>query len=341
MAESVLKNTLIEVNGLVDPVINEVLSANIDKNNVDATLYQCAAGGKRLRPALAIVSSRLFGGADGEVIYPAAALEILHNYTLIVDDIIDHSETRRDKPTVWKKYGKSMAECFSLYYAASIFEAAQKTKSNGPVSALLAKTLKIIIDGEIIDIFFERSGRDDEPYVIENRPKEISRQDYFDMVGKKTAILLSASCEVGGICASASEEQLSALRDYGFNMGVAFQIQDDLLDIFGDEAEFGKKIGKDLIEKKMGNFIVLLALEKLEGEDRDKVWQLLHSLEPVSDAKVSEITKIIEKTNAKEEASEVANSFMEKALKALEKLPQNQHRDTLVEIANYIVKRTK
>lgn len=334
-----IKGVLEEITDKVDPAIYELLTSSVDKRYQDIARYQISCGGKRLRPALAVMSSEMLGGKLEDVLYPAASLEILHTATLIIDDIIDNSDFRRNDPTVWKKFGTSMAECFSMDYVVSIFQGANKSSERAALTEVFAKTLKSIVDGEIADILFERSGREDEPFVVEHRYDIVSKKDYFDMIGNKTAILIQASCQVGGICAGGSREQMDALMDYGWGIGVSFQLRDDILDIFGDEKSFGKKIGKDIIEKKMGNIIVILALEELEKEDKKALLDILASEEDIKDEDISEAIKIIKKTDAKDKAYNLSKKYVGEALKSLQKLPQNESNQALKDLAEFIIER--
>lgn len=341
MSNTDLKEKLANINQLVNPVICELLTLDVEEKNKDVALYQCMVGGKRIRPALVILAGQLFGASADELIYPAASVEILHNSTLIIDDIIDHSDSRRDQPTCWSKYGQSIAECTAFTYLASTFGGLTKSNNSSRLIDLYSKTLKIIIDGEIKDILFERSGREDEPYVVNNRYKNITTDDYFEMIGQKTAVLLRACCQAGAIVANANDDQIYSVGEFGFNLGMAFQVRDDILDIFGDEKEFGKKIGKDIIEKKMGNFIILTAMEELDQNDREILRSLLEGDSQITDNEVQIVTSLINKTNAKNIAEKAANSFIEKSFGSLEQLPQNEYKDTLEQIANYIVNRDK
>lgn len=334
-----IKEVLTEITEKVDPAIYELLTSSVEEKCQEIARYQISCGGKRLRPALAIMCSDMLDGKLEDVLYPAASLEILHNATLIIDDIIDNSEFRRNDPTVWKKYGTSMAECFSMDYVVSIFQGANKSPEREALTEVFAKTLKTIVDGEVADILFERSGREDEPYVVKNRYKVVTQKDYFDMVGKKTATLIQASCQVGGICAGGSKEQVDALMDYGWGIGVSFQLRDDILDIFGDEKSFGKKIGKDIIEKKMGNIIVILALEELEKDDKKALLNILTSDGEVSDEDISEAINIIGKTNAEENAYKLSKKYVDDALESLKKLPQNESNQALKDLAEFIIER--
>ena len=336
-----LKENLAKINQLVEPVIRELLTKNVEPSNTDLACYQCSVGGKRIRPALVLMSGQIFGGDKNDLLYPAASIEILHNATLIVDDIIDHSEFRRDQPTCWSKFGKSITECTSFTYIASVFSGLSQTKNGLQLVDLYSKTLKVIIDGEIKDILFERSGRDDEDYVVKNRYKIITKDDYLQMISQKTAVLLQTCCKAGAICADASDEQIAIIGNFGFNLGIAFQIRDDMLDIFGNEKEFGKKIGKDIIEKKMGNFVILSAIEQLAPDDKTTIINLLESSKEISSEDISLVTSLIEKTSAKKLATDTANSYIQNALELLKMLPQNEYNENLAALANYILNREK
>lgn len=339
MSNNDLKNKLAEINVLVEPAINQLLAQDLEQYTAEVARYQCGVGGKRIRPALVILSGQVFGGRAEDLIYPAASVEILHNATLIIDDIIDHSEFRRNEPTCWSKFGQSIAECASFMYLSSVFSGINLSDSRQKLIDLYSSTLKVIIDGEIKDILFERSGRENDNFVTTHRYREISKDDYFKMIGQKTAELLQTCCKAGAIISNANEEQTAIIGGFGFNLGMAFQIRDDILDVFGDEKEFGKKIGKDIIEKKMGNIIILSAIDKLEQWDRDMICNILTSSKEVSDEDVATVTALVEKTGARQEAEDTANSFIQKAFDALEKLPKNEYNETLKEIAKYIVDR--
>ncbi|MEI7917829.1 MAG: polyprenyl synthetase family protein [Candidatus Saccharibacteria bacterium] len=336
-----LKQKLIKFNQLVEPVIDELLTCDVEARNIEVALHQIKSGGKRIRPALVIISGQIFGCKVDDLLYPAAAIEILHNSTLIVDDIIDHSLLRRDVPTTWNKYGKSIAQCTSFMYIASVFAGLSHANNSPKLIDLYSNTLKVIIDGEIKDILFERSGRDDENFVVENRYKVVTKSDYLEMIGQKTAVLLQACCQAGAICAGASDAHIKAVGEFGFNLGMAFQIRDDILDIFGDEKEFGKKIGKDIIEKKMGNYVILSAIKRLDDKDKSKIMRLLESQSVITDQDVMAVTKLIKKTDAYDDAEVLAGMYIDNALKTLDKLPQNESNTELREIAHFVIERNR
>jgi geranylgeranyl diphosphate synthase type I len=166
-------------------------------------LYPVRAGGKRVRPALAILSCLASGGRE-EQAYPAAiAVELVHNYSLILDDIIDHSELRRGKPTLWKKYGLSTAILVAVHYRETVSEVLNDSPNPRLFHEVIARAVKLLVDGERLDILFEQAGREDEPYVIQHRRRAVSLDEYIRMVERKTAALIQAACELGALSAGA------------------------------------------------------------------------------------------------------------------------------------------
>lgn len=330
--------TLKQLSNLIEPIIDSVLTSHLEKKNHFLFKYQVKTGGKKLRPALAIISCKLLGGKLKDVLYPAAGLEILHNYTLIIDDIVDNSNLRREKPTLWFKFGNSIAQCVSIGYSASVFQTINNSKNPKKIAEILAKAMKAISDGQILDILFEQGGREKESYVVKNRYKSITKNDYFKMIGKKTAYLFQACCEIGAVSASASEKQIAALKDYGFNLGIAFQIQDDILDIFGSEEKFGKKIGKDIIEKKLGNTIIFFALKELNDKGKQKILGIMRK-KHIKNKDIKEAIKLINQTKSRQKARQLAEEFIEKAKRNLNFLPKNKWNNILREIANFTLKR--
>jgi len=283
---------------------------------------------------------QLLGGKIKDVLYPAAGLEILHNYSLIVDDIIDNSILRRGKPTAWAKFGKSIAQCIGIDYPAAAFQAANRSKEPIKISELFARTMKTIVDGEILDILFEQQGREDESYVVKNRYQNITEKDYFEMVNKKTAALFQTCCEAGGICAGAKEKELKVLRNYGFNLGIAFQITDDILDIFGEKGSTTKKIGRDIRERKEGNIIIHFALKKLSKRKKQRILRIMRKKE-IKNKDIKEAVKLINQTRSRQKAYQFGQKFVEKAKKNLNSLSKNKWNDILREIAGFAIEREK
>jgi len=329
-----------KITKIVDPKIKEVLDLSVDKRTQKLINYQIEVGGKRLRPALAILSCLVCGGKTDNVLYPAAGIEILHNCSLIYDDIIDNSNLRREKPSTWFKFGRSIAQCVGMDYAAAIFQAANRSKKPLQTSELFAKTLKAVVDGEILDILFEQSGKNDEKYINGNRYKKITLKDYLKMVSKKTAALIQACCEVGGIVTSDKKSEIDALRNYGFNLGIAFQIRDDILDIFGNKKEFGKRIGNDIKERKLGNIVIFYALKELPQSKRKKVLTVLRKRE-IRNKDIKEVIKILKETKAREKAYLLGEKYIKKAKESLKILPKNKWNKVLSDIADFVIERNR
>ena len=340
MRKKILDKKLKQITKRIEPKARKFLNSYISKNFQEAVDYQISTGGKKIRPALAIIICRMLGGKLKDVSSPAAGLEILHNYTLIIDDIIDNSKLRRNKQTVWKKFGCSIADCAAMNYAAALFQSANCSKNPQKVTELFVKTLKTIIEGEVLDILFERSGRKNEPYIKKNRYQKIAEKDYFEMIIKKTAILFQSSCEVGGICGGAKKQQINFLKNYGLNLGIAFQIQDDILDIFGEEKKFGKKIGQDIKERKGGNIVIFQALKELSKSDQKKVQAFLKK-EKISKSDIKKGIELIKKTNALKKSQKEGQKFANQAKEQLKFLPQNQWNKILSDLTDFVVKRKK
>lgn len=232
--------------------------------------YTLALGGKRIRPRLVLLAVGLCGGDIEQGKDAAIAVEMLHNFTLIHDDIMDNAATRRGKPSVFKKWDTNTAILSGdvLFTLAMEQLAYYQTKHFKPhVYGLLMneflKATRIVCEGQQRDMDFENLS-------------EVHIDDYLLMISQKTARLLSASLKMGGIIAGASPEQIQALYELGFHAGVAFQIQDDLLDAFGDPSKFGKKQGGDIREGKK-TYLSILALEKANEADKSHLASILAS----------------------------------------------------------------
>ena len=225
-------------------------------------------------------------------------------------------------------------------YLAAAFEGANHSKKPALISEIFAETLKTVINGEILDILFEQQGRQEEPYIVKYRYHKITKQKYYEMIGRKTASLAQSCCEIGGICAEASKKQLKALKDYGFNLGMAFQIRDDILDIFGDEKKFGKKIGKDIEERKLGNIVILSALSGLSKSDKERFLKIIRKKE-IKNKDIKEAIRLIKKTQAREKSRSLAEEFSAKAKKQLKCLPKNKWNKALRALADFTVQREK
>jgi len=286
--------------------------------------YLRASGGKRVRPALLVLANYAVGGngATKNTIRLATVMEMLHTATLVHDDIIDNADLRRSRASVNAKFGNQVAVLMGDWLYMSAFETSLEERSLEILEILTGLTRKMT-EGELIQLT-----------MIGNTA--ITRDEYFDILRRKTAYLFSGCCEIGAILGGASSEQREALRDYGMNLGIAFQLADDLLDFTADEHALGKAAGADLIEGKVTLPLILL---------QEKLPNLRAELERVIDDGVyDDISRgsIAEKLAANgtiDSIRETALSFANAARKNLELLPESEYRFALDEIPNFAVDR--
>jgi len=328
-------NTLTSLGQKVDPVMIGYLKKGAKRDLIPANIYQINAGGKRVRAALTLLSCKAVGGKISDAILPAAAIELIHNYSLIMDDIIDKGEIRRGIPTVRAKYSDDMALLVGMFYREVIEDIARNCSVHKKIQDLIIYTIKETIEGERLDILFEQIGRP-EDYIIKHRFKTISYDSYLQLIGKKTATLMRSACQAGTLAARASSQKEKSLVDYGWNTGLAFQITDDILDIFGEKT--GKEIGKDIIEHKLGNAIIMYAFQEMDTKSKKKFLDILR-LTKVDAKSVKKAIELIEKTKAKDKAYKSAKKFATNGKKALLALPDSKARGQLIELADFIVDR--
>ncbi len=286
--------------------------------------YIRSSGGKRIRPALLILANRASGGdaASENVIRMATVMEMLHTATLVHDDIIDHADTRRGRDSVNKHFGNQMAVLMGDWLYMSAFETSLKERSLAVLDILTRLTRKMT-EGELIQLT-----------VIGDT--EITEEAYFDILRRKTAYLFSGCCEIGAVVAGADPVKQTALRDYGMNLGVAFQLADDLLDFTSDERAMGKAAGADLLEGKLTLPLILLCREQPEFKNELKEIIADGSYQNGARAKV---LKRLEDHGAFEQIRSVALAYADAARKNLEVLPQTKYSLALEEIPSFVIER--
>lgn len=310
---------------LVEAEYERQASSNIQVINYLGD-YLRASGGKRVRPALLVLSNYTVGGAasDDNVIRLATVMEMLHTATLVHDDIIDNADTRRSRTSVNARFGNQSAVLMGDWLYMSAFETSLRERSLEILDILTRLTRKMT-EGELIQLTL--LGR-----------TNITEKDYFDVLQRKTAFLFSACCEIGAILGNASKERQTALRDYGMNLGTAFQLADDWLDFTAEEEILGKASGADLLEGKM-TLPLLLLLQK-EPSMRADLEQIMHDGDYQNGAREKLFTKL-EKHGTLEETRRRAYHYAETARKNLEVLPVSKYRESLEEIPTYMIERNK
>ena len=309
--------------------------------------YTLAAGGKRVRPQLAMIGSQLFGGKDEEVLPAALALEVFHNFTLLHDDVMDKAEVRRGRPTVHIQWNENTA----ILSGDQMMIEAYTLLSQVPERAL-ARVLQLfnkmateICEGQQYDVDFEQKN-------------DVTIEEYLMMIRLKTSVLLANALQIGAYIAGASEEEQQAVYQFGINIGLAFQIQDDILDVWGDPKTFGKAVGGDIACNKK-TFVYLEAMrprgeeakgEEAKGERREAKGERLEAREELEDwynqvlddnkEKIARVKEIFELLGVREACEQVVRDYTQKALDILETLPQNAASEELRKLAEKLLGRS-
>ena len=308
---------------LVEAEFERQASSNIQVINYLGD-YLRASGGKRVRPALLILSNYAVGGkaSNDNAIRLATVMEMLHTATLVHDDIIDNADVRRNRSSVNARFGNQAAVLMGDWLYMSAFETSLKERSLEILDILTRLTRKMT-EGELIQLTM--LGRTD-----------ISEAEYFNILQRKTAFLFSACGEIGAILGHTTAEQQTALREYGMNLGTAFQLADDVLDFTADEAALGKAAGADLLEGKL-TLPLILALEK-DSSLRAQLEKIIYD----GDYRNLPRERLLEHLNRHgtiEETRRRAYFYADKARKNLAVLPKTEYRLALEEIPGYMIER--
>ena len=294
------------IDAAIERLFSEISFQNAPEGLYDPLRYMIAIGGKRLRPRLMLTTCSLFrNDFPEEVLAPAAGLEVFHTFTLIHDDIMDRSPLRRGHDTVWKKWDPDTAILSGDVMCIDSYKRIAKAPAAvlGEVLALFSKTAAEVCDGQQYDMEFEKSGG------------AVSMDDYLMMIGLKTGVLIACAAQMGVMTGGAPREVWGPFYDYGYNLGLAFQIADDWLDCYGDSRVFGKPIGGDIVNGKK-SWLAVKAAEKAP-EALEAAMAI-----PVEDAagkaaRISAVMKVYEENGVGNEAMEAIGAFNEKALAAI------------------------
>ena len=288
--------------------------------------YLRKSGGKRVRPALTILSNYAVGGEGNRYnsIRMATVMEFLHTATLVHDDIIDNADTRRNRPTVNALYGNETAVLMGDWLYMSAFETSLAERSL-PILDILTSVTRKMTEGELLQLTLLGQA-------------DVSEAQYLDVLKRKTAYLFSASCEIGAILGGATESQQLALREYGLNLGTAFQLIDDLLDFTSDETALGKAAGADLLGGKVT--LPLIYLREAEPSSFKLIQQVLADRSYKTVAQ-EELREALGRTNALQKARAAADKYAENACAALEYLPESDYSDALRTLPSYILNRDR
>ena len=314
----------------VQQEISTALSAVEPDELQDSSLHLVKAGGKMIRPSLAILSAEAVGGQAQHALKAAAAVELIHTFSLIHDDIMDQDEKRRGQPSVHMIWGESMAILAGDTLFSKAFETVLWTENDGVDSQLVVGALQTVVDscvkiceGQALDMgFADRLA--------------VSEEEYLHMIYKKTAALIAAATRSGAILGGGSKEQVEALTEYGKLIGLAFQIQDDYLDVISDEDNLGKPVGSDIAEGKR-TLLVVHTLEAANPEDRE---ELIRILREESDQNVPRGIEIFEEYGSIDYAHDIARDNVKQAKELLLTLEDTPAREALMMLADFVLERS-
>ena len=284
--------------------------------------YTMAAGGKRVRPQLAMIACGIFGGNEQEVAPAAMALEVFHNFTLLHDDVMDKAEVRRGRPTVHIQWNENTA----ILSGDQMMIEAYKLLAEVPadklhkVLHLFNKMATEICEGQQYDVDFESQ-------------EHVTIEEYLKMIRLKTSVLLATALQIGSYLAGANEAQQEALYQFGINVGLAFQIQDDILDVWGDPKTFGKAVGGDISCNKK-TYVYLTAQKLADDELAEELHQWYGSVLDDNTDKIAAVKGLFDQLNVRAACEAVVEDYTQKALLILDTLPQNAATEQLRQLAN-------
>lgn len=307
----------------VRSLINEQLTASaIDRELNQLLQYINSQSGKMLRPGLVLLAGRAVGEINNKHIQVAAIMEMIHNATLLHDDVIDDGQSRRGLPTVNKIWGNEAAVLLGDFMLSRVLKKCSglEPRIAGMIAAAAARTC----EGELRQVVQRRNWR-------------LSESEYIDIITEKSAAFFSSCCGLGALLAHGSEAHIRALENFGLNTGIAFQITDDLLDLIGDEGRTGKTGGSDVDKNKL-TLTVIHLLKAIDDEERKRVYKMLNHT--VTEGK-TELLEMLRSYGSLEFAHNVAHKFVDKAIHALAEFEEGDAKKSLIETARFIAARAR
>lgn len=292
--------------------------------------YTLSHGGKRIRPILTLMACEMYCSDFKRALPQAIAIELFHNFTLIHDDIMDNAPIRRGKQTVYKKWNPNIAILSGdTLFALAYHYAQQADKEILPeILGVFNKTAIEVCEGQQYDLNFENNNA-------------VTVLEYIEMIRLKTAVLFAASLKIGSLIGGATEDEAQDLYDFGLNIGLGFQLQDDLLDTFGDENIFGKKTGGDIITNKK-TYLFLKAIERADNQSKIQLIELFNSKPDDEKKKILEVKSIFTKLNVAEACTELIEEYYLAGMNKLNFLSiSNEDKEILGDVARKMIHREK
>jgi len=312
----------------IDERLSKLLVGKKPESLYDPCEYVLKSGGKHLRGYLVLLTTKAVGGKYSQAYNAALSVEILHSFTLVHDDIMDNADKRRGLPALHVKYDANTAILAGDSLIAVAYKNLLKDCKNNIVDILST------FNQSVIDVCEEK--QQDKEF---EEKHDVTIPEYINMIKKKTGALIKMCCPIGAKIGDAKKEYIKALEIYGYNLGLAFQLKDDLLDIIGDTKHFGKNVGGDLIEGKK-TYMLLKAIELADKKDKIELNKIIRN-SGISKSEIGKYKKIYEKYGIFNIASKEIKRYTDRAIKALNIIPDSIEKEKLVWIANLMSERSK
>ncbi len=322
--------TLNECQEIIGLLLKNIKFPQVPSQLYEPIKYSLASKGKLIRPSLTLMACNLFSSSIHPALNPALAIELFHNFTLLHDDIMDKSEVRRNKPTIHKKWNENTAILSgdAMMIKSYEFIARSPHEKSHKILEVFTNTALKVCEGQQFDMDFERRT-------------DVSVVEYVKMIELKTAALIAASLKIGAICGGAKDEEAEKLYDFGRSLGIAFQLQDDFLDIYGDSKIFGKANGGDIVANKK-TFLLINALNIASGNTLEKLTGWLSKEVFNRHEKICEVTKLYDQLGIKELTLTKIKQYFSEALESLyDILVPDAKKEVLREFAMKLMVRSK
>lgn len=320
--------TVSELKSLINGYLATLDDKKEPENLYEPIHYVLGLGGKRIRPLLMLLAYQMYEDDFEKVLPAASAIEVYHNFTLLHDDLMDNSDVRRNKPTVhnvWNANTAILSGDAMLILSYHLIAEAPKDKLQQVLTEFNKVTLEIC-EGQQYDIEFEKQD-------------DVKVEDYLNMIRLKTAVLLASSIKIGAIIAGASEKDIELLYNFGINVGLAFQLQDDYLDVYGDAAIFGKKNGDDIVSNKK-TYMLIQACNKAEGSIKQELDNWISARNFKEESKIKAVTQIYNQLGIDKICKQKMEEFYIKALENLDQVSlDSQKKQALKDIAGELMNR--
>ena len=315
---------------IVNKEIKAIPYPQTPSNLYEPISYTMALGGKRIRPVLVLMACDAVGGDVQQALKAAVGLELFHNFTLLHDDVMDNADVRRGQATVHRRWNSNVAILSgdTMLTMASQYMCQVPTEHLAAVNELFHATAIEVYEGQQYDMDYERR-------------REVSVEEYINMIRLKTSVLLGCACKLGAIIGGADEKTAQALYEVGENLGIGFQLQDDVLDVWGDEATFGKEIGGDIMNNKK-TYLMVNAFKLANEEQAGRLRRWYTDSYAMKQEKVPAVTRIYEELGLREIADKAMEEYTQKALSVLETIELSaEARKSFGALAASLVKRNK